>query len=121
MEGDTNIVSEPSKKAVPSGTKVLIDELYIKIEQLQQESKSKDAVIQQLHEQPINQPTNVSLTNSINELTVQVTQLRQQLKEKDDMIAQLHKQILYVKTELPLQSKKRKCSNILLTNLNTRM
>ena len=116
MEGDTNIVSEPSKKAEPSGTKVLIDELYAKIEQLQQESKSKDAVIQQIHEQPINQPTNVSLTNSINELTVQVTQLRQQLKEKDDMIAQLHKHVLYVETELPLQSKKRKCSNTPLTN-----
>ena len=121
MEGDTNIASEPSKKAVPSGTKVLIDELYIKIEQLQQESKSKDAVIQQLHEQPINQTTNVSLTNSINELTVQVTQLRQQLKEKDDMIAQLHKHVLYVETELPLQSKKRKCSNTPLTNADGNM
>ena len=108
MEGDTNIVSEPSKKAEqPSGTKVLIDELYVKIEQLQQESKSKDAVIQQLHEQPINQPTNSTLINSINELTAQVTQLRQQLKEKDDMIAQLHKHVLYVETELPLQNKKR--------------
>ena len=121
MEGDTNIVSEPSKKAEPSGTKVLIDELYAKIEQLQQESKSKDAVIQQIHEQPINQPTNVSLTNSINELTVQVTQLRQQLKEKDDMIAQLHKHVLYVETELPLQSKKRKCSNTPLTNADGNM
>merc|ERR1711872_8970 len=86
------------------------------IEHLQQESKSKDAVIQQLHEQPINQPTDSTLINSINELTAQVTQLRQQLKEKDDMIAQLHKHVLYVETELPLQNKKRKCSNTPLTN-----
>ena len=99
MEGDTNIASEPSKKAVPSGTKVLIDELYIKIEQLQQESKSKDAVIQQLHEQPINQPTNASLTNSIDQLTVQITKMRQQLKEKNYMIATASFKICKVKRE----------------------
>ena len=51
-----------------------------------------------------------SLTNSINKLTAEVSQLRQQLKEKDDKIAELHSHVLYVETELPLQSKKRKYS-----------
>ena len=54
--------------------------------------------------------TNSSLTNSINMLTAEVSQLRQQLKEKDDKIAELHSHVLYVETELPLQSKKRKYS-----------
>ena len=53
---------------------------------------------------------NSSLTNSINMLTAEVSQLRQQLKEKDDKIAELHSHVLYVETELPLQSKKRKYS-----------
>ena len=52
----------------------------------------------------------LSFTNSINLLTAEVSQLRQQLKEKDNKIAELNDHILYVETELPLQSKKRKYS-----------
>ena len=52
----------------------------------------------------------LSFTNSINMLTAEVSQLRQQLKEKDNKIAELNDHILYVETELPLQSKKRKYS-----------
>ena len=60
MEGDTNIVSEPSKKspAKPPGAKdASIAELIARIEKLEQEAKDKDAKISELQEHVISVET----------------------------------------------------------------
>ena len=60
MDGDTNIISEPSKKtpAKPPGTKdATIVELMARIEKLEQEAKDKDAKISELKEHVISVET----------------------------------------------------------------
>ena len=60
MEGDTNIVSEPSKKnpVKPPGAKdATIVELMARIEKLEQEAKDKDVKISELQEHVISVET----------------------------------------------------------------
>ena len=100
MEGDTNINHEPHRKTTtnPFESTVSADSM----------TQLPDWSANITKDEPTN--STATLANSIDKLTVQVTQLKEELKAKDDIIAQLHKHILYVETELPLQSKKRKYS-----------